>query len=181
MSRIMKRGTGLPSELTEQNAADQSRELVTSTPEPLDGYDSEVPVASDDEGTISGPQKVRMQEGQAGRQTCRLESADSSTLPSSSPLRYSSTEIPDDDADEENFSQVTGFEEGGPGPFEDGEIREGTTPPGNQQRTFVQQAHWTPHGPNVTMDERYTSLSRSLEPSHRKRHWGGSQGSEEQA
>ncbi|KAI0689462.1 hypothetical protein C8T65DRAFT_746177 [Cerioporus squamosus] len=109
-------------------------------------YDSDVPVASEDEGTV---QETRGALGEVP------------LFPSHPPISLS-----------DDFA---------PGPLEDGEVQEGATPPSNQQQFRSRNTSWAMRERDTCANEQNTPSIHLSTNSQRKRHWGGSQGSEEQA
>ncbi len=106
---------------------------------------------------------------------------ESSTLPSSSPLRFPSTDIPDDESVGHDLPRTPRQNENGLNMLEDGEVHDERSPPGNQQQSRVWHAIETPHEHRNPEDEHDPHPTRFSAPSLRKRYWGGSQDSEERA
>ncbi len=110
-----------------------------------------------------------------------VQSVESSTLPSSSPFRFPSTVIPDDEEEDEARRRFALPGEREQRPYEEGELCEERTPPSNQQSAIGQAARWGSQPSSTHARGHYPSFLHPSAQSDRKRHWSGSQGSEEQA
>ncbi|TFK80561.1 hypothetical protein K466DRAFT_605231 [Polyporus arcularius HHB13444] len=180
------------------------RVLVAATPvQKTNDYMDDVPVASDDEGTIDGGQKAVAKDGETNGSQDRQTSEESSTLPSSTPIRFPSTDLSGDDLEDadgqtvgtdssplwravgslprETSSQAfVQFDESESRNFEDGEVDE-ATPPCNQQAAGSDtRGHF--QDLDGYMGKQYsTPPRREPQPTRLKRSWEGSQGSEERS
>ncbi|KAI0683416.1 hypothetical protein C8T65DRAFT_702673 [Cerioporus squamosus] len=114
-------------------------------------YDSDVPVASEDEGTV---QETRGALGEGERTAGQAYRDELSTMVNEDVERS---------------------------PLEDGEVQEGATPPSNQQQFRSRNTSWAMRERDTYANEQNTPSIHLSTNSQRKRHWGGSQGSEEQA
>ncbi|KAI0718871.1 hypothetical protein C8T65DRAFT_736912 [Cerioporus squamosus] len=156
------------------------RVLVPSTPEQENDRDMEVPVASDEDVSTVGTQETLVDGVGKPRQLGRLQSEESGTLPSSSPIRLPTTDLSEDGEAEGtagegarppasmdsspwwravgSLPRETGspafvqFDDNESRTFEEGELDEEDAPPSNQQQAPVQNARTNSQDLDAYMD-----------------------------
>ncbi|RDX52341.1 hypothetical protein OH76DRAFT_1416864 [Lentinus brumalis] len=179
MSVSTRRILRLPSEDDKDSTNGANRSSGRAIRQQVGDYVDEIPVASDEEGTVIGNDGTLTEGREAEEQQGRQQSEESS-LPSSSPISFPSTDIecspPGRAANPSALFQFDGCESMD---FEDGELHE-AAPPANQQAMTEDERAMLRELDQLN-GEQYASHRRDSVPiqRNRKRSWGGSQGSEE--